>query len=252
MSTTAPTEEKGIARSFQDLSREEFLTVVKALVTDPELLTRYEAPRDAPYRAEHRLQVGATCFNDRPFVIRMEAPGICSYDGPLGELATMELLRLNRCRIVINDLDYHSMVHLHDTVKHVVSISRAMVKNIEVRFLFSKASLTSDMLMAWFIIFREYAEYLSGKVSFDHERARDCENRDIIFDVMADEEAERCLIRRIAKTAKDLHAQYGPPRDAEDIWREENWDSLVYSLICRGHSSFPDHDRVKELHSRPH
>ncbi|KAG8628449.1 hypothetical protein KVT40_004322 [Elsinoe batatas] len=236
MAATTLREEERVVKSFRDLSREEFLMVVEPLVTDPELLTR----------------LGATCFNDRPFTVRIEAPGICGYDGPFGDLATMELLRLNHCRIVINDLDDHSMVHLHDALKHVVNKSQGTIRNIEVRFLFSECTTFSEMLMAWFVIFREHARYLSGVISFRHARVHGCEDRDIFFDVMADEAVERRLIRRVARAAMGLYAQHGPPKETEDVWRDEDWHGTVYGLICKAHSIFPDHDRIKGLYPGPH
>ncbi|KAF2219131.1 hypothetical protein BDZ85DRAFT_299086 [Elsinoe ampelina] len=73
---TSDMQPSSTAASFKDLSREEFLSIVKPLVTDPAILTRYKASENAPHLYEDRLAIGATCFGDRPFTVIGKSDGL--------------------------------------------------------------------------------------------------------------------------------------------------------------------------------
>ncbi|KAF2219132.1 hypothetical protein BDZ85DRAFT_306618 [Elsinoe ampelina] len=255
MDSLTISREEDLMEGWRNHNEEELLVALKPIVTSRDLLTQYTASFQAPHKFDYRLEVSATCDKNHYFVPRYLKPEICEWPEPIGTLTTKELFRQNRCRIMVEDLDDHSLMHLRGVIRFIIEKSRGTAKEIEIRFLHSRCIWSAKMLMEWFTIFREFGHYLSGHISFDEQRSSVV---GILYytqdplEVSNHEKQEKRFLRHMAKSGIALHNQHGPVRGIDQEWQDEDWVRVVHALILR---LKPTHhhqwSRVKDLYSTP-
>lgn len=221
-------DHKGIV--LMDLPEEDLLATVHPLVTDTKLLTRYNLYKVEVHYHEDRLTISAVCHEDRPFTLHYNKPPICKVKGRLGKLATMELLRLNKCRIIFNDFDEHSMLHLREAINVLIKDSRGLVSNIEVHFQKSECEIDVDALVMWFCIYRDLSPYLSSHVTFEKKH-----NARYVFTSMdkRHDQSEHDLFRSLARKGKRLYNKFSPFHETRQFsFQTQSWSMLIWNTVA--------------------